>query len=83
MFNEYIKAAMHLAHYEMIDNDEPFYGEIPELIGVWSTGKSLEDCRDNLLSSLEEWLLVKIRLGLDVPVINDIRITMPRIVENA
>lgn len=37
MIDEYIKTAMQLAHYEIIDDEEPFYGEIPELIGVWIT----------------------------------------------
>lgn len=56
MFAEYIKAAMDKATYEIIDDPEPFYGEIPELRGVWATGKTLESCRDNLMSALEDWI---------------------------
>jgi hypothetical protein len=44
MFAEYIQAAMDQATYEIIDDPEPFYGEVPELQGVWATGKTLEEC---------------------------------------
>ena len=42
-----------------IDDPEPFYGEIPELQGVWATGKTLEACRDDLMSALEDWTRIQ------------------------
>jgi len=33
MIQTYIDAAMRQAHYELIQDDEPYYGEIPELPG--------------------------------------------------
>jgi predicted RNase H-like HicB family nuclease len=33
---------MDKATYEIIDDPEPSYGEIPGLRGVWATGKTLE-----------------------------------------
>jgi hypothetical protein len=59
MITEYINAAMKIAHYEIIEDEEPYYGEIPELKGVWATGKTLEECRDNLSENLEGWILVR------------------------
>ncbi|MFB3766619.1 MAG: type II toxin-antitoxin system HicB family antitoxin [Methanotrichaceae archaeon] len=56
---EYLKAAMDKAVYEIIDDPEPFYGEIPELQGVWATGKTLEACRDDLMSALEDWTSIQ------------------------
>jgi predicted RNase H-like HicB family nuclease len=50
MFGEYILAAMERATYEIIDDPKPYYGEVPELQGVWSTGKTLEECRKELQS---------------------------------
>ena len=41
MIVEYITAALHHARYEIIEDDEPYYGEVPELPGVWATGTSL------------------------------------------
>jgi predicted RNase H-like HicB family nuclease len=34
MLSEYIEAAMERATYEIIDDPEPYYGEVPELMGV-------------------------------------------------
>jgi predicted RNase H-like HicB family nuclease len=48
MIVDYINAALKHAHYEIIKDDEPFYGEVVELKGVWATGKTLEECRKNL-----------------------------------
>lgn len=67
MFAEYIKAAMDKAIYEMIDDPEPFYGEIPELQGVWASGKTLEACRDDLMSALEDWIAFRLRTGRSIP----------------
>ena len=67
MLAEYIKAAMDKATYEIIDDPEPFYGEIPELNGVWATGKTLEACRDSLMSALEDWIVFRLRTGRSIP----------------
>ena len=43
MLTEYIEEALKRAHYEIInDPDEPYYGEVPELPGVWANAKTLE-----------------------------------------
>lgn len=78
MISEYITAAMKNAHYEIIEDEEPYYGEIPELKGVWATGKTLEECRDNLTENLEGWILVRNSQGMDIPVINGYKVTTPR-----
>jgi len=43
----------------MIDSGKRFYAEIKTLRGVWATGKTLEECRANLLSALEGWLIFR------------------------
>ena len=40
MIREYLDAAMQRACYELIADEEPFYGEVPELQGLWATGKT-------------------------------------------
>ena len=52
-----INAAMERARYEIIEDDEPYYAEIPEVKGVWATGKNLEECRRNLAAALKLWHL--------------------------
>lgn len=78
MISEYITAAMKNAHYEIIEDEEPYYGEIPELKGVWAAGKTLEECRDNLTENLEGWILVRNSQGMDIPAINGYKVTTPR-----
>ncbi|GFP37418.1 hypothetical protein HKBW3S44_01098, partial [Candidatus Hakubella thermalkaliphila] len=36
MIREYIDSALSRAKYEIIDDEEPYYGEVPELEGVWA-----------------------------------------------
>lgn len=65
MIQDYIKAALAKAHYEIIEDEEPYYGEIPELQGVWATGRTLEECRQQLEETLEGWILIRNSQGLD------------------
>ena len=67
MLTEYIEAALSKAKYEMIEDEEPYYGEVPELEGVWATGKTLEECRKNLAEVIDGWILVRRRNGLSIP----------------
>jgi predicted RNase H-like HicB family nuclease len=67
MLTEYIEAALSKAKYELIEDEEPFFGEVPELEGVWATGKTLEECRKNLVEVIDGWILVRLRKGLPIP----------------
>ena len=69
MLMEYIEEALKKAHYEIIDDEEPFYGEVKELKGVWATGKTLEECRNNLKEVIEGWIIVSIKKDLQIPII--------------
>jgi len=72
MLTEYIEEALKRARYEMIDDEEPYYGEVPELRGVWATGKTLEECRKNLKEVIEGWLVISIKKGLPIPQLGDL-----------
>lgn len=74
MITEYIEAALTQARYEIIDDEEPYYGEVPPLQGVWATGKSLEECRRNLREVTEGWIIVRLKKGLSIPPIDGHRI---------
>jgi len=71
MIPEYIEAAMSKARYEIIEDEEPYYGEVPELEGVWATGKTLEECRKNLAEVIDGWIVVRLRKGLSLPPIGE------------
>jgi predicted RNase H-like HicB family nuclease len=67
MLIQYIHAALERAQYEIIDDEEPYYGEVPELEGVWATGKNLEECRRNLEEVIDEWIAFRLRNRLHLP----------------
>jgi len=71
---EYIEEALKRARYEIIDDEEPYYGAIAELQGVWATGKSLEECRNTLKEVMEGWIIVSIKKGLPIPKLGDFEI---------
>jgi len=77
MIREYIDAAMRRARYELIEDEEPFYGEVPELQGVWATGKTLEECRENLIAAVEDWVLFSVANGLPIPALGEVTIQVP------
>jgi predicted RNase H-like HicB family nuclease len=57
MFAEYVQAALEKAQYKLIDNgEEPYFVDVPELDGVWATGKTVEDARRNFIEALEDWI---------------------------
>lgn len=74
MLIEYIEEALKRARYEIIDDEEPYYGAIAELQGVWATGKSLEECRNTLKEVMEGWIIVSIKKGLPIPKLGDFEI---------
>jgi predicted RNase H-like HicB family nuclease len=59
MFSRYVEKAMHKASYQLME-DGTFFGEIPGFQGVWGNAATLEECRDELKSTLEEWLVLKL-----------------------
>jgi predicted RNase H-like HicB family nuclease len=69
MLTEYIQRAMHHAHYEIMENGH-YFGSIPQCQGVWAEGKSLEECPEELAAALESWIVVGLRHGDTLPVID-------------
>jgi len=74
MLTEYIEEALKRAHYEIINDEEPYYGEIKDIPGVWATGKTLEECRSNLREVVEGWILLSIKKDLPIPKLGNLEI---------
>ncbi len=72
MLTQYIQAAMALATYEMLDEDQSLYGEIPGFQGVWSNALTPAACQQELQSALEDWILVRIEDHLLLPIVGGI-----------
>ena len=73
MLIEYINKAMSKAVYDKLE-DGSFSGKIPQCPGVVAFGETLYQCRQELISSLEGWLIVKIRHGDRLPVVGRINL---------
>ena len=71
MLTEYIEHAMAHAHYELMENGR-FFGTIQPCKGAWGEGTTLEECREELRGALESWLMVGLRHGDLLPVIDGI-----------
>ncbi len=75
MLTEYIHGAMRRATYEIL-SDGSFYGEIPGFQGVYANAKTLEACREQLQEVLEGWIVLGLRLGHSLPVVDGIELTV-------
>jgi predicted RNase H-like HicB family nuclease len=72
VLTKYIQAAMRRAKYEILGDDGSYYGEIPELPGVWANAGTLESCRDELAEVVEEWIVLGLKLRHRLPVLDNI-----------
>jgi len=80
MLTDYIQAAMRRAHYEILQDDGTFYGEIPGFRGVWANADTLETCREELAEVLEEWMLFRVSKNLPLPVVDGIELVIKEVV---
>jgi predicted RNase H-like HicB family nuclease len=76
MLSQYLNAAMAKAHYELLGGGEGFCGEIPGFQGVLAQAGTLEACRNELASTLEDWLLFRISRQLPVPTVEGLDLTV-------
>jgi predicted RNase H-like HicB family nuclease len=68
ILTDYVESALSRAAYEKLD-DGSYAGSIPECPGVVSFGADLSACKDELRSTLEDWVLMALKLGHALPVV--------------
>ena len=71
VLSDYIEQAMAQAVYEELE-DGTYGGTIPPCWGVIAFGSTQPDCKEELQSVLEEWIVVGLRLGDTLPVLEEI-----------
>ena len=76
---DYIQAAMRKAHYEILLDEEGYFGSIPDLQGVWANADTLEACREELRDIIEEWILIGLKMGHPMPQTNDVELTVEKV----
>jgi predicted RNase H-like HicB family nuclease len=75
MLTDYIHVAMRNATYEILP-DNTFYGEIPDLPGVYANAAALDDCRKELQEVLEGWIVLGLWLGHTLPVVDGVALVV-------
>lgn len=73
MIRRYLDRALAKARYTQLENGS-YCAEVSGLRGVIATGKTLENCRTELEEVVEEWVLVRVARGLDIPALGGMTI---------
>lgn len=71
MLIEYMERAMSKAKYKKLE-DGTYCGTIRLCPGAIAFGRTLRECKREMRSVLEDWLLVKLRHGDPLPIIDGI-----------
>jgi predicted RNase H-like HicB family nuclease len=79
MIRQYVEQALRRASYDKLE-DGTYCAEVPELRGVLATGRTLEECREQLAEVVEEWVLVRVSKGLSVPPLGDSEVKVSKAV---
>ncbi len=80
ILTDYVEQAMAHAVYDKLE-DGTFAGSIPLCDGVIAFGETLRACEDELRSTLEDWILVGLKLGHRLPIIADINLNQEPVYE--
>lgn len=79
MLQEYFRAAMRKARYEILADDGTYYGEIPGFEGVYANANTLEESRDELEEVLEEWVLFRVSRNLPLRTVDGIELRVRQV----
>lgn len=79
MLNKYIQKALRQAKYEILSDDNSFYGEISGFQGVYANAATLEDCRDELAEVLEEWIFFRLSKNLPLPTVDGLQLSIQKV----
>ena len=78
MIFEYCQKALEKAEYKKLE-DGTWFAEIPGFKGVWANGNSVEESRNELISVLEEWIVLKLRDGDPIPEIDGFKVEISEV----
>jgi predicted RNase H-like HicB family nuclease len=76
----YYEKALQQAQYKRL-NDGTWFAEIEGFQGVWGNGLTVEECRQDLLEVLEEWIILKLQDGDPLPIIDGLEIKVTTVAE--
>lgn len=64
---EYMRAAMSHAILEPLEGENEWFAHIPEFPGLWATGATQEEAKEDLYEALDGWLHVNAFHGTHEP----------------
>jgi len=70
ILSDYLNRALSQAEYDKLE-DGTFFGRIPLCKGVVAFAATLRECENKLCSVLEDWVLVGLKLGHELPIMNN------------
>lgn len=73
ILSDYVELALQEAEYDKLE-DNTFAGRIPSCKGVVAFAATLRECESELRSTLEDWVLVGLKLGHELPVLSNINL---------
>jgi len=73
MIFEYCQKAIEKAEYKKLE-DGTWFAELSGFKGVWGNGESVEACRKELITVLEEWIILKLRDKDPLPEVDGLKI---------
>jgi predicted RNase H-like HicB family nuclease len=73
ILSEYIALALDQATYDKLE-DGTFAGRIPSCPGVLAFANTLRRCEEELRSTLEDWILVGLKMGHPLPAIDNVNL---------
>jgi predicted RNase H-like HicB family nuclease len=82
MLARFLDVAMELAHFQIIQEDGTFWGEIPGFQGVWARHQTLAGCQRELREALSDWLALRLKLGLEIPELAQMNLNQIGVVSN-
>lgn len=80
VLSDYVEEAMSQAVYDKLE-DGTFAGRIPACVGVVAFGTTLRKCEQELRSTLEDWILVGLKLKHPLPIVAGIDLNREPIYE--
>jgi len=73
ILSDYLDRALSQAEYDKLE-DGTFFGRIPACKGVVAFAATLRGCEDDLRSVLEDWVLLGLKLGHELPILSNINL---------
>ena len=80
ILTDYVDCGMSQAVYEKLE-DLTYAGRIPSCPGVIAFGLTLRACEEDLRSTFEDWILVGLKLGHQLPVLGEVDLNRKPICE--